>query len=103
MQAIILMGPPGSGKGTAAEDLKVATRYEHVSTGDMLRAAIKAGSPVGLEAKNFMDRGALVPDDVIVRLVQERLLAGRPMRATCLMDFPAPCARPSCWTSCLCA
>ena len=88
MQAIILMGPPGSGKGTAAEDLKVATRYEHVSTGDMLRAAIKAGSPVGLEAKNFMDRGALVPDDVIVRLVQERLLAG-PSEARYMFDgFP---------------
>lgn len=76
MQAIILMGPPGSGKGTAAEDLKVATHYAHVSTGDMLRAAIKAGSPVGLEAKSFMERGALVPDDVIVRLVQELLESG---------------------------
>jgi adenylate kinase len=76
MQAIILMGPPGSGKGTAAEDLKVATHYAHVSTGDMLRAAVKAGSPVGLEAKAFMERGALVPDDVIVRLVQELLEAG---------------------------
>lgn len=76
MQAIILMGPPGSGKGTAAEDLKAATRYEHVSTGDMLRAAVKAGSPVGLEAKAFMDRGSLVPDDVIIRIVQERLQAG---------------------------
>lgn len=76
MQAIILMGPPGSGKGTAAEDLKTATRYEHVSTGDMLRAAVKAGTPVGLEAKAYMERGALVPDDVIIRIVQERLQAG---------------------------
>ena len=77
MQAIILMGPPGSGKGTAADDIKLAASLEHISTGDMLRAAIKAGSPMGLEAKSFMERGALVPDDVIVRLVQERLQAGK--------------------------
>ncbi len=76
MKAIILMGPPGSGKGTAADDIKLAASLEHISTGDMLRAAIKAGSPMGLEAKSFMERGALVPDDVIVRLVQERLQAG---------------------------
>lgn len=77
MQAIILMGPPGSGKGTAADDIKQAASLDHISTGDMLRAAIKAGSPMGLEAKSFMERGALVPDDVIVRLVQERLQAGQ--------------------------
>jgi adenylate kinase len=88
MQAIILMGPPGSGKGTAAEDLKVATHYAHVSTGDMLRAAVKAGSPVGLEAKAFMERGALVPDDVIVRLVQELLEAGAPDARYMFDGFP---------------
>jgi adenylate kinase len=88
MQAIILMGPPGSGKGTAADDLKVATRYEHVSTGDMLRAAVKAGTPVALEAKSYMDRGALVPDDVIIRIVEERLQAG-PSGARYMFDgFP---------------
>ena len=88
MQAIILMGPPGSGKGTAADDIKAATGYLHVSTGDMLRAAVKTGSPVGLEAKSFMDRGALVPDDVIVRLVKELLLAGAPEARYMFDGFP---------------
>lgn len=88
MEAIILMGPPGSGKGTAAEDLKVATKFVHVSTGDMLRAAVKAGSPVGLEAKSYMDRGSLVPDDVIVRLVRERLQSGTPDTRYMFDGFP---------------
>ncbi len=76
MQAIILLGAPGAGKGTVAEDLKRQIGIEHISTGDMLREAIRAGSPVGLEAKAFMEKGELVPDDVIIRLVRERLLAG---------------------------
>lgn len=88
MQAIILMGPPGSGKGTAADDIKLAAHLEHVSTGDMLRAAVKAGSPIGLEAKTYMDRGSLVPDDVIVRIVQERLQAGRPDARYMFDGFP---------------
>ena len=73
MKAIILLGAPGAGKGTLAEGVKNATAFIHVSTGDMLRAAIKAGSPTGLEAKAFMEKGELVPDDVILRIVGERL------------------------------
>ncbi len=88
MEAIILMGPPGSGKGTAAEDIKTSLNYIHVSTGDMLRAAVKAGSPVGLEAKSFMEKGALVPDDVIVRIVQERLESGVPDARYMFDGFP---------------
>jgi adenylate kinase len=76
MEAIILLGAPGAGKGTVAEDIKANIAYIHVSTGDMLRAAVKAGSPVGLQAKTFMDKGELVPDEVIVNLVQELLDAG---------------------------
>ena len=57
MKAIILLGAPGAGKGTLADGVKNATSYLHVSTGDMLRAAIKAGSPTGLEAKAFMEKG----------------------------------------------
>lgn len=73
MDAIVLLGPPGAGKGTVAEMLKKSTPYQHVSTGDMLRAAIKAGSEVGLKAKSYMDKGELVPDAAIMGIVGERL------------------------------
>ncbi len=76
MQAIVLLGAPGAGKGTIAEGIKGATRYIHVSTGDMLREAVKAGSAVGLEAKSYMEKGELVPDAVIMRIVTERLARG---------------------------
>src|SRR5712672_3522674 len=68
---LILLGPPGAGKGTQAAFIKEKFGIPQISTGDMLRAAIKAGAPLGLEAKNFMDAGALVPDDVIIGLVKE--------------------------------
>jgi len=77
MKAIILLGAPGAGKGTIAEGIKSATDYIHVSTGDMLRAAVKAGRPVGLEAKSFMEKGELVPDHVIMKIVTERLEEGK--------------------------
>ncbi len=77
MKAIILLGAPGAGKGTIAEGIKSATDYIHVSTGDMLRAAVKAGRPVGLEAKSFMEKGELVPDNVIMKIVTERLEEGK--------------------------
>jgi adenylate kinase len=88
MKAIILLGAPGAGKGTLAEGVKNATAYLHVSTGDMLRAAIKAGSPTGLEAKAFMEKGELVPDDVILRIVGERLAQGRPDDQYMFDGFP---------------
>ncbi|MCF7847355.1 MAG: adenylate kinase [Kiritimatiellales bacterium] len=72
MNAIILLGPPGAGKGSLAESL-VREGYTHVSTGDMLREAFKNETAVGLEAKSYMDRGALVPDDVIINIIRERL------------------------------
>lgn len=88
MKAIILLGAPGAGKGTLAEGVKTATAFIHVSTGDMLRAAIKAGSPTGLEAKAFMEKGELVPDDVILRIVGERLAQGRPDDQYMFDGFP---------------
>ncbi len=88
MEAIILLGGPGAGKGTLAEFLKKQTGYIHVSTGDMLRAAILAGSPVGLEAKGFMDAGHLVPDAVILRIIEERI-SKEPADARFMFDgFP---------------
>ena len=70
---IILLGAPGAGKGTQATFIKEKFNIPQISTGDMLRAAVKAGSPLGLEAKKFMDAGGLVPDEVIIGLVKERI------------------------------
>jgi adenylate kinase len=70
---LILLGAPGAGKGTQAAYIIGKFGIPQISTGDMLRAAIKAGAPLGLEAKKFMDAGALVPDDVIIGLVKERI------------------------------
>ncbi|MBF0713143.1 adenylate kinase [Gemella sp. GH3] len=70
---IILMGLPGAGKGTQAEQIKANYPVPHISTGDMFRAAIKNETPLGLEAKSYMDKGELVPDSVTIGLVEERL------------------------------
>lgn len=70
---LILLGPPGAGKGTQAALICETWRIPQISTGDMLRAAVKAGSPLGLAAQSVIDRGALVSDDVIITLVKDRL------------------------------
>ncbi|TDR32993.1 adenylate kinase [Hydromonas duriensis] len=70
---IILLGPPGAGKGTQATFIKDNFSIPQISTGDMLRAAVKAGTPLGVEAKKVMDAGQLVSDDLIINLVKERL------------------------------
>ena len=70
---LVLLGPPGAGKGTQAQRLKERYGLAHLSTGDMLRGAVTAGTAVGREAKAIMDAGRLVPDEVINRLVDERI------------------------------
>ncbi|MEA3346565.1 MAG: adenylate kinase [Candidatus Auribacterota bacterium] len=66
---VILLGAPGAGKGTQAKTLVRDFNLEHISTGDILREEVKKGSPVGLEAKKYMDKGMLVPDEVVIKLV----------------------------------
>jgi adenylate kinase len=70
---IVLMGLPGAGKGTQADRIIEAFHIPHISTGDMFRAAVKEGTPLGLEAKSYMDEGQLVPDRVTIGIVRERL------------------------------
>jgi adenylate kinase len=72
---LILLGPPGAGKGTQAAFICEAYKIPQISTGDMLRTAVKAGTPLGIAAKKVMDSGALVSDDIIIGLVTERLRA----------------------------
>lgn len=70
---IILLGAPGAGKGTQAEVICKKLNIPQISTGNIIRAALKAGTPVGLKAKSFMDAGQLVPDEVVIEIIQERL------------------------------
>lgn len=73
MLNLILLGPPGAGKGTQAELLVERFHLPHISTGDIFRAAVKEGTPLGQEAKVFLDAGKLVPDNIVVGIVEERL------------------------------
>jgi adenylate kinase len=70
---LVLLGPPGAGKGTQAQRLVELLRVPHLSTGDLLRQAITQGTPVGLQAKGYIEQGKLVPDDTVLELVQQRL------------------------------
>ncbi len=85
---IVLLGAPGAGKGTQAQKLVAEYGFAHISTGDLLRAAIKEGSKLGKKAKGYMDEGKLVPDDLVVDLVKERLAADDAQKGFILDGFP---------------
>ncbi|MBO5493234.1 MAG: adenylate kinase [Pyramidobacter sp.] len=85
---IILVGPPGAGKGTQAEKIVAKYNVAHISTGDILRANVKAGTELGKKAKSFMDAGALVPDDVIVGMMRGRLAEDDCKNGFILDGFP---------------
>lgn len=91
--SIVLFGPPGAGKGTQAGNIVAATGKPQISTGDMLRAAVAAGTPMGLAAKGHMEAGRLVPDDVIIGLIEERLTAADAVNGVLFDGFPRTIAQ----------
>jgi adenylate kinase len=85
---VILLGPPGAGKGTQATAIAKLLNVPHVSTGDIFRANLEYGTALGLEAKKYMDKGQLVPDDLVVRLVADRLSKPDAQGGALLDGFP---------------
>jgi adenylate kinase len=90
---LILLGPPGAGKGTQAKMMGDTFKIPQISTGDILRAALKERTPLGLKAKEYMDKGFLVPDEVVVEIIQERLQATDCQNGYILDGFPKTVAQ----------
>lgn len=88
MTVVVLLGAPGAGKGTQAALLAERLGIPHVATGDLFRAAVRDGSPIGLEARRYMERGQLVPDDITIRMLLERLAQRDAEDGVILDGFP---------------
>ncbi len=97
---LIFLGPPGAGKGTQAERIAARCQVAHISTGDMLRSEIRNATPLGTEAKAYMDRGELVPDDVIVGMVKQRIQAPDCKNGFLLDGFPRTVAQAQALAAC---
>jgi adenylate kinase len=93
MLNIVLFGPPGAGKGTQSEKLIAKYQLVHLSTGDILRGEMKAQSKLGLEAKKYMDQGALVPDEVVIDMIEVKLDANKNARGFIFDGFPRTTAQ----------
>jgi adenylate kinase len=94
---LILFGPPGSGKGTQSEKLITKYGLKHLSTGDLLRSEIAAKTPLGIEAKSIMDKGHLVPDEVVIGMISSALEANPDAKGFYLMAFLAQVHRQKHW------
>ena len=90
---IVLLGPPGAGKGTQAKSISNRYSIPHISTGDIFRKNISEGTPLGIEAKSYIDKGQLVPDEVTIGIVQERLLEDDCKKGFLLDGFPRTIAQ----------
>lgn len=88
MTVVVLLGAPGAGKGTQADLLAERLGIPHVSTGDLFRTAVRDGSPIGLEARRYMERGQLVPDDITIQMLLDRLTAPDAAEGVILDGFP---------------
>ena len=88
MKRLIFLGPPGAGKGTQAMVLSESYKIPHISTGDILRAAVKAETTLGIKARSYIDQGELVPDDLILDLIKERLSQSDTQEGWILDGFP---------------
>ena len=95
MKRLIFLGPPGAGKGTQAQTLSNTYQIPHISTGEILRQAITDRTPLGQKAKGYMDRGELVPDDLILDLIKERLTQPDSKNGWVLDGFPRNLAQAS--------
>jgi len=90
---MVLLGPPGAGKGTQAQQLEEELKIPQIASGDLLRLAVRNKSPLGLEAKRYMDQGALVPDDLVLKMIEERLADPDAAKGFILDGFPRTLAQ----------